>query len=102
MAVMGPIPPPPGVTPNFDNPEQGGRHVVILGLVGIPIAFLFLALRLYTKSRINRSFGSEDGIYSDLKFIFRLLVRTWAKTSQQYASCSHGYDDSVAKCQADD
>ena len=64
MAVMGPIPPPPGVTPNFDHPEQGGTHVVVLGLVGIPISTLFLAMRLYTKARINRSFGSEDGIGS--------------------------------------
>lgn len=64
MAVMvALVPPPPGVTPNFDNPEWGGRHVVVLGLLGIPIAFLFLVMRLYTKAKINRSFGSEDGSY---------------------------------------
>lgn len=62
MAVMALVPPPPGVTANFVNPEQGGKHVVVLGLVGIPISTLFLAMRLYTKARINRSFGSEDGI----------------------------------------
>lgn len=61
MAVMGPIPPPPGVTPNFVDPENGGRHVVILAVLGIPIAFLFLLMRLWTQFRIKRSFGSEDG-----------------------------------------
>ena len=61
MAVIGPIPPPPGVTPDFDHPYNGGRHVVILAVLGIPIATLFLAMRLYTQVRIKRSFGSEDG-----------------------------------------
>ena len=65
MVVTGPVPPPPGVTPNFENPEQGGRHVIVLGFVGIPITFAFLIMRLYTKARINRSFGSEDGMYDD-------------------------------------
>lgn len=55
------LPPPPGVTPNFEHPEQHGRHVVILGLLGIPCSFLFLMMRMYTKIRLNRQFGSEDG-----------------------------------------
>ncbi|MCJ1423105.1 hypothetical protein MMC29_000986 [Sticta canariensis] len=35
MALMGAIPPPPGVTPNFVNPEHKGKEVITLGILGI-------------------------------------------------------------------
>ena len=62
MALMGAIPPPPGVTPNFVNPEHRGKEIVTLGILGMVCSTLFLLMRIYTKSRINRAFASEDGI----------------------------------------
>lgn len=63
MAVVGVIPPPPGVTANIDDPVRKGRQVLVLSGVGMALSTLFLVMRIYTKVRINRSFGSEDGIY---------------------------------------
>ncbi|MCJ1461458.1 hypothetical protein MMC07_000055 [Pseudocyphellaria aurata] len=60
MALMGVIPPPPGVTANFVNPEQKGKEIYTLGILGIISSTLFLLMRIYTKVRINRSFKSED------------------------------------------
>lgn len=58
----GVIPPPDGVTANLINPERRGAPVVhVLAGVGMTLSTLFLIMRLYTKARINRSFGSEDG-----------------------------------------
>lgn len=61
MAQMGAIPPPPGVTPNFVNPDHKGGEVLTLGILGMVCSTLFLLLRIYTKIFINRSFKSEDG-----------------------------------------
>lgn len=61
MALIGAIPPPPGVTPNFVNPEQKGEEIITLGILGIVCSTLFLLMRIYTKLRINRAFKSEDG-----------------------------------------
>lgn len=60
---ISPIPPPPGVTQNFVNPERKGEEIYYLGIVGMIFSTLFLILRIYTKLRINRQFGSEDGTY---------------------------------------
>lgn len=62
MPLIGAIPPPPGVTPNFVNPEHKGKEIIVLGILGIVCSTLFLLMRIYTKIRINRSFKSEDGI----------------------------------------
>lgn len=62
MALIGAIPPPPGVTPNFVDPEQKGKQIVVLGILGLVCSTLFLLMRIYTKLRINRAFASEDGI----------------------------------------
>ena len=62
---MGVVPPPPGVTPNFDNPELAyplSTGKTMIG-VGLSIAGLFILMRIYTKARILRNFGAEDGMY---------------------------------------
>lgn len=61
MAVAGVVPPPPGVTANIEHPERKGQLVLALGGVGMALSTLFLIMRVYTKVKINRAFGSEDG-----------------------------------------
>ena len=64
--LVGAVPPPPGVTANFINPEMAyplRTGQTILG-VGISIAGLFILMRIYTKARILRNFGAEDGAWS--------------------------------------
>lgn len=64
MAVAGVIPPPPGVIANIDNPQRKGQQIVVLSGAGMAISTLFLIMRIFTKVKINRSFGQEDGICS--------------------------------------
>ena len=54
------VPPPPGVTSNFDDPETRAplfRGIVILCIVLVWPIFL---VRLYTKAWITRAFGLDD------------------------------------------
>ena len=62
QSQQGVIPPPPGVTPNFENPAR--RHdttVYIVSSVGIVICTLCVAMRIYAKGWVKRAFGIEDG-----------------------------------------
>ncbi len=53
--------PPPGVTPNYDHPEDVLRTVnlVTQGL-SIPIVSTFVALRMYARYRTSRRYGPDD------------------------------------------
>ena len=52
--------PPPGVTPNFDNPSgiQGEIHAILIFCA--VISTIFVWLRLYTRYFINNSHGWDD------------------------------------------
>lgn len=59
---VGVIPPPAGVTPDFDysNPWEFKEDLIIVG-VGLTLSSLFLAMRIYTRSCILSKFGWDDG-----------------------------------------
>ena len=52
--------PPPGFTSNFDNPESEVKPIVATDSVMLTFTVLFVAVRLYTKTRITRNFGVDD------------------------------------------
>lgn len=54
------FPAPPGVTPNYTNPEIRSFGIVPLGALFTTLSTIVLALRLYTKARIIRIFGWDD------------------------------------------
>ncbi|KAL8830373.1 MAG: hypothetical protein Q9170_005754 [Blastenia crenularia] len=54
------FPPPPGVTANFTNPPIRTDGIKPLVSIFLPLSFLFLVLRLYTKARIIKLVGLED------------------------------------------
>ena len=58
--AIGAVPAPPGVKPNFKNPDYISGGIVPLSAVFVTFSTLFLAIRLYTKLRIIKVFGSED------------------------------------------
>ncbi len=58
--IIGAWPPPPGVTPNFENPESIGYQVIIAAFVCPAVAVLFVAMRLYTKKFIFNRFDLDD------------------------------------------
>ena len=55
------LPPAPGQTSNFNNPESRGPAFVILCSVFIGLMWPILTLRLYSKAWLIRSFGWDDG-----------------------------------------
>lgn len=62
MGLTGVVPPPPGVTPDFDysHPWLYTTNMVLIG-VGLALSTGFLLLRIYTRARILHKFGPDDG-----------------------------------------
>ncbi|TGJ80419.1 hypothetical protein E0Z10_g8347 [Xylaria hypoxylon] len=52
--------PPPGVTPNFDNPYSLAPLCLIVISITLPLVVLFLGLRLYVRLWVKRSTGADD------------------------------------------
>jgi hypothetical protein len=57
--------PPLGVieswpVPNYVNPVTRGPANIIINLVFFPLVCLVIALRVYTRLRISKSFGADD------------------------------------------
>ncbi|KAH6704130.1 hypothetical protein BKA61DRAFT_183176 [Leptodontidium sp. MPI-SDFR-AT-0119] len=59
-AIIGASPPPPGVIPNFKNPESQGYRVTLTIAILFPLATIVLLLRLYTRIIIVRNVGIDD------------------------------------------
>jgi hypothetical protein len=57
--IVGALPPPAGVSPNFNDPESVGYIVIVTNTIFLPLASLILALRIYTRRVI------VGGIYID-------------------------------------
>jgi hypothetical protein len=53
--------PPPGVIPNFDDPES--RAIVMhIGIsICLGVALVFVLLRIYVKLAVTRAWGWDDG-----------------------------------------
>lgn len=53
-------PPPPGVTPNFVNPESRGQQYVITSTICLALMISLLLLRLYSKHFISHTLSVDD------------------------------------------
>ena len=56
--------PPPGVIPNFVNPESLRTYWILMMCMCWTFTTLFVALRLYTKLVLTKSHGWEDCMQS--------------------------------------
>ncbi|KAH8707090.1 hypothetical protein GQ44DRAFT_817960 [Phaeosphaeriaceae sp. PMI808] len=54
------IPPPPGITPDFDNPPSRAQVIIIVHIVFTSISTLFMGLRFYTARFITRHVRVDD------------------------------------------
>lgn len=54
--------PPPGIMPNFINPET--RAPIVIAITAICLALIWPAfgLRVYSKAYVSKSFGWDDGM----------------------------------------
>ena len=59
------MPPPPGGIPNFDDPEFTVRSLIISSIIFTSLAGVTVIVRVYTRTRIVRAFGSDDGEASE-------------------------------------
>ncbi|PVH90433.1 hypothetical protein DM02DRAFT_607445 [Periconia macrospinosa] len=79
-SIVGAIPPPPGIIPDFINPPSL-QHVVLIVNIVLPfVSVLFVALRLYTTGFILRSVGVDD----------YMIVLAWV-SSQSFCICITRY-----------
>ncbi|KAI4180714.1 MAG: hypothetical protein L6R41_007053 [Letrouitia leprolyta] len=76
------FPAPPGVQPDFVNPEKHTGGAVSLSCVFVTLSTLFLILRLYTKLRLVKTFGWDDVVITTAwlctLIVTGLYLRTFA------------------------
>ncbi|KAL8369505.1 hypothetical protein RB595_000026 [Gaeumannomyces hyphopodioides] len=58
--VIGTIPPPPGVVPNFDDPPSLAPSIIAMSVALPAFSTCFVALRFYTTLRITHVRGMSD------------------------------------------
>lgn len=58
--IVGGLPPPPGVHPNFVHPYSLQKYNIVCQAVCLPISTIFVLARMYTKTRILPPLGAED------------------------------------------
>ncbi|KAI9784239.1 MAG: hypothetical protein M1816_000911 [Peltula sp. TS41687] len=58
--IVGAIPPPPGVKPNFLHPESREHTMIAVNVACLTIGISFVLMRLWTRSFITRSIGWDD------------------------------------------
>ena len=61
--------PPPGVIPNFTNPPSQGVGLIVVSAICYSLMLPLVALRVYSRNWINRSFGLDDGRYLSMLFL---------------------------------
>ena len=77
--------PPPGVIPNFIDPENTQSIIIATLAVTLGAATLFTVIRMYTKAFILNTIALEDCSSPLLREVTRVL------TSSQMCVAWHGY-----------
>lgn len=54
------IKPPPGITPNFENPETKAPQLISVVVGFLTVTSFFVLLRVYTRIYISKAFGIDD------------------------------------------
>ncbi|MCJ1401861.1 hypothetical protein MMC11_005078 [Xylographa trunciseda] len=62
-SVIGTVPAPPGITPNFVNPPRDSSPL-ILTIIFLTLSLIFVSMRLFTRIVLLRGFGWDDGTLS--------------------------------------
>ncbi|KAI9806949.1 MAG: hypothetical protein M1833_002607 [Piccolia ochrophora] len=96
----GAAPPPPGVIPGRDDAPYSGNAIVVVNAFFIPVTILFLAARTYTRLRLTRSMGLDDGDPSRQPFtswnLFALGQHAITLLQIKYGLGTHMWDIPIA------
>ena len=57
--------------PNYINPDTHGQHIVVIEILLLVLCFIVVAVRVYTRACLLKTFGWNDGL-----IIFNLLPLT--------------------------
>ena len=60
LEMLGALPPPPGITPNFVNPPSTQTTIIAIMVACLVVTTVCVALRLYTKLYVLQKLGWED------------------------------------------
>ena len=52
--------PPPGVIPNYENPESRAYEAVAAGAVIMSIMLIFVFMKVYARAAVTKTLGSDD------------------------------------------
>lgn len=58
--IIGGLPPPPGVIPNFIDPPKNQVGVIVVGILGLLLTTVCVWVRVWTKFRITKRIEWED------------------------------------------
>lgn len=58
--IVGALAPPPGVTPDFQNPVSLHKYNILCQAVCLSASTLFVWARMYSKARVIPPIGVED------------------------------------------
>jgi hypothetical protein len=58
--IVGAMPPPPGVAPNFVNPPFKGLQIIITGIIFPVLMLPFIGARLYAKYSLLKRMHYDD------------------------------------------
>ncbi|CAL8576420.1 hypothetical protein XPA_002305 [Xanthoria parietina] len=94
--VRGFVPPPPGVEPNFTNPDYRSAGIVPITAVFVTLSTAFLAVRTYTKAHIIKIFGLEDYTIS-LAWLFNIGICMIALVQQKNGNGIHIWNITESK-----
>jgi hypothetical protein len=92
--VVGAIPPPPGITPNFVDPPSRAHIVIVVNAVCSILSVSFVGLRSYTAVSITRQVRIDDckpchcSCSNPLLISIDLLIAAWVRILT--SNCSQG------------
>ncbi|KAH8696952.1 hypothetical protein GQ44DRAFT_665978 [Phaeosphaeriaceae sp. PMI808] len=89
--VVGVIPPPPGITPNFTNPPSRAHALITVQIVCAIISTLFTGLRFYTARFIIRQVRVDDYLIISAWFL-ALVYSITTSINTQYGFGRHLWD----------
>ncbi|KAL8744801.1 MAG: hypothetical protein Q9190_002996 [Brigantiaea leucoxantha] len=61
ISMIPSLSPPPGVVPNFLDPDNLEGPILAVSITACVLAFALLSARLYSTTRLTKSFGLDDG-----------------------------------------
>lgn len=84
--------PPPGVTPNYENPTDVNRtaNIVVIALCDLFITVFFI-IRIYVKSTINRRIMTEDWTCA-IAYVLIILLSVAIFLMSHYGAGYHAWD----------